>query len=177
MHYAYNTAGRQITFLPNAGVCGSSFPTDHAPSCPTGGFPSIHHNEIQDISVTLLIEVCSSVTVEPPLQPLFGEVLPGASAITGPEARSDISACGFGGGRFEGTFFDVLEFSPFVRSNLTFQIGTAHQRQEPQKRDGYDPVFFLPYIFCVPVRKLGTSVRKSTAKSDLQNLQNQYQCR
>ena len=38
-------------------------------------------------------------------------------------------------------------------------------------------MFFLPNIFCVPVRKLGTSVRKSTAKSDLQNLQNQYQCR
>ena len=29
-------------------------------------------------------------------------------------------------------------------------------------------VFFLPNILCVHVRKLGTSVRKSTAKSDLQ---------
>ena len=38
-------------------------------------------------------------------------------------------------------------------------------------------MFFLPNILCVHVRKLGTSVRKSTAKSDLQNLQNQYQCR
>ena len=37
-------------------------------------------------------------------------------------------------------------------------------------------VFFLPNIFCVHVRKLGTSVRKSMAKSDLQNLQNRYQC-
>ena len=35
-----------------------------------------------------------------------------------------------------------------------------------------NPVFFLPNILCVHVRKLGTSVRKSTTKSDLQNLQN-----
>ena len=38
-------------------------------------------------------------------------------------------------------------------------------------------VFFLPNILCVHVCKLGTSVRKSTTKSDLQNLQNWYQCR
>ena len=38
-------------------------------------------------------------------------------------------------------------------------------------------VFFLPNILCVHVRNLGTSVRKSTTKSDLQNLQNRYQCR
>ena len=38
-------------------------------------------------------------------------------------------------------------------------------------------MFFLPNILCVHVRKLGTSVRKSTTKSDLQNLQNRYQCR
>ena len=35
-------------------------------------------------------------------------------------------------------------------------------------------VFFLPNIFCVHVRKLGTSVRKSTTKTDLQNLPNQF---
>ena len=37
--------------------------------------------------------------------------------------------------------------------------------------------FFLPHILFVHVRKLGTSVRKSTTKSDLQNLQNRCQCR
>ena len=33
-------------------------------------------------------------------------------------------------------------------------------------------MFFLSNILCVHVRKLGTSVRKSMTKSDLQNLQN-----
>ena len=35
-------------------------------------------------------------------------------------------------------------------------------------------VFFLPNILCVHVRKLRTSVRKSTTKTDLQNLPNQF---
>ena len=38
-------------------------------------------------------------------------------------------------------------------------------------------MFFLPNFLCVHVRRLGTSVRKSTRKSDLQTLQNRYQCR
>ena len=39
------------------------------------------------------------------------------------------------------------------------------------------PVFFLPNILCVHIHKLGTTVRKSTTESDLQNLQNRDQCR
>ena len=38
--------------------------------CSTGGFP---HNEVCDLTAQLLTEVCSSVSVEPPLQPLSGE--------------------------------------------------------------------------------------------------------
>ena len=45
--------------------------------------------------------------------------------------------------------------------------------RSPQKQS----MFFLPNILCVHLRNLGTSVRKSTTKSDLQNLQNRYQCR
>ena len=37
-------------------------------------------------------------------------------------------------------------------------------------------VLFLSNILCVQVRKLGASLRKSTKTSDLQNLQNRYQC-
>ena len=31
---------------------------EHAPSCPSGGFPSIRHNELWDITAALLSEVC-----------------------------------------------------------------------------------------------------------------------
>ena len=41
--------------------------------CSTGGFSTIRHNEVCDLTAQLLTEVCSSVSVEPPLQPFSGE--------------------------------------------------------------------------------------------------------
>ena len=49
-------------------ACGTSFSVEHALSCPKGGLPSIRHNEIRDLTATLLTEVCSQVAVEPELQ-------------------------------------------------------------------------------------------------------------
>ena len=47
-----------------------------------GEFPSIHHNEIRDITASLLTEVCSNVAIEPQVQPFTGENLNFASANT-----------------------------------------------------------------------------------------------
>ena len=43
-------------------VCGKQFSIEHAFGCPCGGFPTIRHNELQDI--TVLTEVCHNVRVE-----------------------------------------------------------------------------------------------------------------
>ena len=55
--------------LPAKCECGSSFSVEHALSCARGGFPSIRHNEIGDLTATLLTEVCNDVRIEPVLQP------------------------------------------------------------------------------------------------------------
>ena len=47
--------------LPQACVFGKSFSVEHAFSCPCGGFPFIRHNEIHDLTTSLLSEVCSNV--------------------------------------------------------------------------------------------------------------------
>ena len=62
---------------PSQCNCGHSFRIDHALSCPTGGFPSeaIRHNEVRDITASLLSEVCHGVSIEPHLQPLTGETM------------------------------------------------------------------------------------------------------
>ena len=52
---------------PTSCTCGANF-TEHALSCPRGGFPSIRHNEIRDITANLLSEVCNDTRVEPDLQ-------------------------------------------------------------------------------------------------------------
>ncbi len=53
---------------PSFCSCGHTFSIDHALSCPTGGFPSIRHNEVRDITASLLSEVCHNVSIEPHLQ-------------------------------------------------------------------------------------------------------------
>ena len=129
--------GWQPQRLPSHCTCGSNFSVEHALSCNSGGFPLIRHNELRDISASLLSEVCNQVSTEPTLQPLSGEALRGPANVAD-DARSDISACGFWGGRFERTFFDVRVFNPFVRSNQTAQIATAYRRHEQQKRNQYE---------------------------------------
>ena len=86
----------------------SSLSVEHALSCPKGGFPSIRHNEIRDLTADLLTEVCSDVHIEPDLQPVEGELLTGLSANVQDGARLDIAANGFWGGRFERTYVRVF---------------------------------------------------------------------
>ena len=56
------------------------FSVVHVLSCPKGGFPSIRHNEIRDLTANLLTEVYNGVYIGPDLQPIAGEVLTGATS-------------------------------------------------------------------------------------------------
>ena len=60
---------------PTSCPCGHDFTIDHCISCSKGGFPSLHHNEVRDLTATMMSEVCSNVSTEPHLQPLTGEAL------------------------------------------------------------------------------------------------------
>ena len=64
--------------FPSKCGCGSNFNVEHALSCAKGGFPTIRHNEIRDITASLLTEVCSEVCIEPELQPVTPNQLTGA---------------------------------------------------------------------------------------------------
>ena len=61
-------------------ACGNKFSVEHALSCAKGGFPFIRHNEICNLTATLLTEVCHDVCIEPGLQPTPREILTGATA-------------------------------------------------------------------------------------------------
>ena len=93
-------------------VCGKNFSPDHAMSCPTGGLPSMRHNEIRDILGKLISEVSTSTRIEPPLQPVTGETFVRQSTTREDDARPDIYARGFWGGRTEDVFFDVRVVNP-----------------------------------------------------------------
>ena len=55
--------GWALSRTPSSCECGASFTVEHVLSCPRGGFPSIRHNEIRDITANLLTEVCRDVQV------------------------------------------------------------------------------------------------------------------
>ena len=89
--------GWQPQLLPTTCTCGHSFTIDHALCCPTGAFPIVRHDELQDLTADLLSEVCHDVCIEPHLQPLTGESLSYSTTNTEENVRLDIRARGFWG--------------------------------------------------------------------------------
>ena len=114
--------------------CGQPFSVQHALSCPKGGYPSIKHNELRDLTAALLSETCHGVAVEPYLQPITSEKFVYASANTQDGARLDIVADGFWGGSFERAFFDVRVFNPFAQSNSHSSIQATYRHHENLKK-------------------------------------------
>ena len=126
------------TNTPTTCACGSDFTVEHVLSCPKGGFPSIRHNEIRDLTAHLMSEVCNNVCIEPNLQPITGESFSGASAITQDGARLDIAANGLWGGRYERTYFDVRVFNPYAPSNRHSTLAASHRHHENIKKRAYE---------------------------------------
>jgi len=127
--------GWRFENCPTHCVCGKSFSIEHALSCHCGGYTSIRHNEIRDITASLLSEVCNSVEIEPhPQEAVPGETFSYRSAITDDGARLDVAANGVWGGRFERAFFDVRILNPFAQSNLKSLEHMYHCHENEKKR-------------------------------------------
>ena len=128
----------EIPNTPSTCQCGHSFTLDHILSCPKGGFPIIRHNEVCNITSSLLSEVCSNVTVEPHLQPLTREQINMRSANTDPNAHIDLAANGVWGGQFEKTFFNVRVFNPFSKSKTESSLSKTYYHHENEKKRKYE---------------------------------------
>ena len=104
--------GWQLQHLADQCICGHDFTADHAMSCPTGGLPSIRHNEIRDILGALVAEVSIDAAIEPALQPLTGERFHRRTTSTDDDVRPDIFSRGFWRSWCEDAFFDVRVINP-----------------------------------------------------------------
>ena len=124
--------------IPSHCVCGQSFSVQHALSCPRGGFPSIRHNELRDLTASVLKETCHGVATEPSLQPITSETFNAATVNTQEGARLDIVANGFWGGAFERAFFDVRVFNPFAPSNRHSSLASSYRHHESLKKRHYE---------------------------------------
>ena len=101
--------------------------------CSKGGFPTLRHNEIRDITADLLTEVCHDVAIEPMLQPLTGEKFQKKTANMSDEARLDLSARGVWT-KGDRAFFDVRVFYPNSRSNSQGSLRSAFNMHECGKK-------------------------------------------
>ena len=123
---------------PTKCVCGSSFKVDHLLSCSRGGFSSLRHNEIRDLTANLLTEVCNDVKVETELQDITTETMTGYTANTTDGARLDIATNGVWGGRQERVFMNVRVFNPLAPSNKQMSLNKCFLKHEKEKKRAYE---------------------------------------
>ena len=121
-----------------------------------GGFPTIRHNEIRDITASLLTEVCNNVATEPPLQSLSGESMTAHLANTDDGARVDIRARRFWN-TSQDAFFDVRVFYPNTSSNRSTNPSSVYRRHEQAKKREYgqrireiERGIFTPLVLSTP---------------------------
>ena len=121
-----------IQYLPTTCVCGKPFDVSHSLSCKKGGYITLRHNEVRDITAQLLNEVCRNVQKEPALQPLTGEMLHGNPNISD-EARLDVTARDFWV-KGQQAFFDVRVFNPFAKRHTKISLKKSLEINEKEKR-------------------------------------------
>ena len=126
-----------LSRVPTKCVCGSNFDLNHAFSCKKGGFVSKRHNDLRNITASLLGEVCKDVCVEPNLSELSGETLVPKTANKSSEARLDISARGVWT-TGQRAFFDVRVFNPFARRYSGLTLSQAYKTNESEKKRHYN---------------------------------------
>ena len=141
---------------PSHCVCNKRFTLEHTLSCPHGGFPSIRHNEIRNITAHLMSEVCHKVGIEPTLQPLSGETISYQTANSTDGARLDVKAQGFWGCETQCAFFDVRVFNPLAHSYHNTSLANSYRKNEQEKCRAYDQRVrevehgcFSPLVFSV----------------------------
>ena len=137
-------------------VCDKTFSVEHALSCARGGFPTIRHNEIRNITAHLMSDVCHNIGIEPPLQHITSETMSYRTANVEEGARLDIKAQGFWGNDRQCAFFDVRVFNPLTHTYRSLPMATCYRRNEEEKGRAYDQRVrevehgcFSPLVFSV----------------------------
>ena len=106
-------------------------------NCKKGGFITIRHNDLRDLTANLLTEVCKDVDIEPQLLPVTGETFNNRTTNTSNEARVDIKSKGFWV-RGQQAFFDVRVFDPNANRYLNKALPQCYIQNEKEKKRQYN---------------------------------------
>ena len=142
--------------LPTRCGCGVSFSVEHTLSCPKGGFPTIRHNQLKNMTASLLTEVCHDIEIEPHLQPTSRDECPNPNTNISDGARLDVSMNRFWAGQYEKAFLDVRVFNPYANSYKNIEIDKCYKKHELEKKKLYEERVlnvehstFTPLVFSV----------------------------
>ena len=175
--------GWQPSLLPSHCTCGSLYTVEHAMNCPSGGFPSIRHNEVRNLTSAFLSEICHNVHTEPTLQPLQGEHLKYKSANGEVGARLDVAAQNFWGKDNQTAYFDVRVFNPFAQSYTNSSLSKCYRKHELDKKREYEERIreiehgsFSPLVFSTAggMGPIATTVYKRIASLIAEKRQEPY---
>ncbi len=117
---------RTLKNLPLDCVCQAKFSVEHALSCKIGGFVTLSHNEMRDLTSDMLSSVCKDVCKEPCL-----------------ELRADFSARGFRQ-RTQRAFVDVV-FCPMAPSNRCKTLASSFNSIIPFNHSNQSFHFILSF--------------------------------
>ena len=120
--------GKDFKGLPSKCPCRQFFNMTHALNCKTRDFIIIRHNRVRDLKVQLLTEICDDVEIEPPLQPLEGEII---NRLTGVNEKPYVRTRGYWR-EGQNVFFNVRITNTNFESqrHLTSEkIFTKHERE------------------------------------------------
>ena len=121
--------------IPSQRICGASFDITHALSCKKGGFMTLRHNEVRDITSDLLDEVCVDVRKEPILQEVSNEDIP-QKVNKSKEARLDNNALNFWT-TDQRAFLDVKIFNLFAQRHSKIAVEKCFRANENEKKRSY----------------------------------------
>ena len=125
--------GWALDRMPMTCVCGLKFDVSHALSCKRGGFVTLRHNEVRNITANLLNEVCNDVKIEPMLAELDGEQIREVTGNRRKEARLGVSAVSFWvtGQR---AFFDIRVFDLSAQRYRNRELTKCYKMNEKEKK-------------------------------------------
>ena len=139
--------------LPTQCVCGSKFDLiSHALSCKKGCFVTMRHNELRNLTASMLSEVCKDVKIEPPLIELDKEEL-NPQANRSNESRLDVSAIGFWTAG-QKAFYDIRVFDHNALRYSRTETKKCFIRNEEENKKSYNQrvlqvenATFTPLVF------------------------------
>ena len=121
--------------IPAQCICGTSVDVTHSLSYKKGGFITLRHNEVQDITSEVLDEVCIDVRKEPILQEVNNEDPP-LEANKSKEARFHVSILNFWT-TVRQAFFDVRVFTLFTQRHSKMAVEKCFRANENEKKRNY----------------------------------------